>query len=157
MKKAVLPSFLLAIVSAAEVGSTAELPVETFFRHYQYYLAELSPDGSCFAALAPSKHHMGVVVVDLDKRQAHWAYADRGADVSWFAWANTNRLLFGFSKDGYAHGGMMAANRDGSKRAALVPFDDSRTTLLATLPDTPNEILVQSIAYSDRDPATGLS
>jgi len=105
---------------AVAIASAAELPVEAFFRNYQYNEAKLSPDGSCLAVLAPVRKRVGLVVVDLQKRGAHCVYADRTADVHWFQWANTNRLLFGFTKEGYGIGGLMAVNRDGGKLRTLV-------------------------------------
>ncbi len=129
--------------------------METFFRNFRYNEVELSPDGSCLAALAPNKQRVGLVVVNLNQRKANWAYADRGLDIQWFKWANTNRLIFGFSKDGYRTGGLMAVDRDGQRPTALVRFGDVRTWFLTTLPDCPNEILVESVAYSFDDPHAG--
>ncbi len=145
---------LFLVHCAVAIPSAAELPVETFFRNYQYNEAKLSPDGSCLAVLAPVRKRVGLVVVDLQKRGAHCVYADRTADVHWFQWANTNRLLFGFTKEGYGIGGLMAVNRDGGKLRTLVGVMDYRTSLFKTIPDSPDEILVTSVAYSAVDSQT---
>src|SRR5438132_11951431 len=106
-------AFLLMVALAwgADLAYAQELPVETFFRNYQYHEVKLSPDGNYLAALAPNRKRVALVVVDLNRRTANWAYANRNLDVSRFEWANTNRLVLWFSKDGYFAGGMVAVNR----------------------------------------------
>src|SRR5262245_49622755 len=106
---------------------TDVLPVETFFRNFQYNEVALSPDGNFLAALAPDKKRVGLVVIDLKDRKANWAYVDRSADICAFIWASNSRLLLWFSKDGYGRGGLMAVNRDGTKRTVLVPFNNLQT------------------------------
>ncbi len=134
-----------------QCGMGAELPVETFFQDYHYNLAKLSPDGDSLAVLAPVRKRVGLVVVDLKNRTSKCAYADRSADVHWFEWANTNRLVFRFTKDAYLVRGLMAVNRDGSRLSTLIHFGDSRTAFFQTLPNSPDEILVTSTAYSVMD------
>ena len=135
--------------------SASELPVETFFRNFQYEQVKLSPDGSCLAALAPAKERVGLVVVNLDKLAGKSVYADRYADVHWFRWVNTNRLVFSFNKDGFLLGGLIAVNRDGTKVRTLVDPLDYRTSFFSTIPGSTDEILVTSTTYSTRDAQTG--
>src|SRR5580765_848371 len=86
----------------------AELPVETFFRNYQYDKALLSPDGNYLGVLAPDSNRVGLAIIDLANHQANWAFADRQADVADFFWITTNRLGFRLSRDNYMEGGLMA-------------------------------------------------
>lgn len=146
---------LLFTLPILTLASQTELPVESFFKNYQYNEVKLSPDGNWLAALAPTKKRVGLVVVDLQKRAAQCVYADRTADVHWFEWANTNRLLFSFSKEGYLIGGLMAVNRDGSRLRTLVDVLDYRTRYFKSIPGSTNEILVTSVAYSPEDTETG--
>jgi dipeptidyl aminopeptidase/acylaminoacyl peptidase len=137
-------------------GIAAELPVETFFRNYQYNEVKISPDGNYLAALAPIKERVGVAVVDLATRKANWAYANRGADVHSFEWISTNRLIVGFTKEIYALGGLIAVNRDGSKISTLIQPLDFRTRFFRALPDSPDEILVTTLANVSKDAVSGL-
>ncbi len=131
-----------------------ELPVETFFRNYQYTQAQISPDGTCIGVLAPVENRVGLAIVDLEKGKASWAYSDRTADVEWFEWANTNRLVFGLGKDGYGEPGLLAVNKDSTKPVTLVRVGDYRTRLLKVLPDSPDEILVTSVLNVTHSPDT---
>ncbi len=126
-----------------------ELPVETFFREFQYRNAQISPDGSRIALLAPIKHRVGLSVIDLEKNEAHWVFADRQADVHWFRWATTNRLIVRLGLDGYTSPGLLAVNRDGTKPVTLVRMGDSSTRFLCLLPESPGEILVSSWARAN--------
>src|SRR5438128_900169 len=138
MNKAIISGFLCLGIIAADSGKAGELPVETFFKNYEYDQVRLSPDGNWLAALAPTrKKRVGLVVVDLEKRAAQFAYGDRTLDVAWFRWATTNRLLFGFSKDGYLERGFMAVNRDGSRPSQLVAIGSGGTQFLHLLPNSP--------------------
>lgn len=125
-------------------SSGGELPVESFFRNYEYAQVRISPDGTRLAALAPIKNRVGLAIINLDGRKANWAYAHRGADIRWFTWANTNRLLFSYSKNGYAISGLMAVDHDGKHAKELLDIGDSRERFLALLPNSPDEILIQS-------------
>jgi len=124
--------------------SAEELPVETFFRHYDYTEAWLSPDGACVGVLAPFRNQMELAIVDLEKNKASWAYTALG--VSWFRWASTNRLIFGSDIGPFSV--MLAANKDGSQCVTLPQSLVGQTRLLATLPESPNEVLVNSFAHS---------
>jgi dipeptidyl aminopeptidase/acylaminoacyl peptidase len=139
-----------------------ELPVETFFRNYQYNEARLSPDGDFLAVLAPDSNRVGLAVIDLKNKHANWAFADRLADVDSFFWITTNRLGFRLSHDGYAESGLMAVNRDGKEAARLIGakgamanigrrlWVDWGTHFLSLLPNSPDEFLVTSLEKSQR-------
>jgi len=135
-------NLLFGIIAGWTGGMAAELPVEAFFRNYQYNEVRLSPDGSYLAALAPIKERVGLAVVDLKTRVANWAYSDRSADIHWFEWVNTNRLIFRFSKDAHLVAGLIAVNRDGSHKRAPGNINDSRAHFFRALRDSPDEILV---------------
>src|SRR5436190_9702547 len=111
MKPQVPKAFFLMTALSMTASPGKELPVETFFRNYQYNEVKLSPDGNFLAALAPMKKRVGLAIIDLNNRVANWAYTDVSADVDWFTWASTNRLIFRLGKDGYMWSGLMAVNR----------------------------------------------
>src|SRR5258708_39405131 len=102
------------------VSLATELPVETFFRNYQYNEALLSPDGDFLGVLAPDANRVGLAIIDLKNNRASWAFADRLADVNNFFWISTNRLAFRLSHDGYAEAGLMAVDRDGKRATRLI-------------------------------------
>src|SRR6266496_3126727 len=102
----------LFVCFVSETLLAEELPVETFFKNYEYKDAQISPDGTCIGVLAPVENRVGLAIVDLQKNTANWAFSDRMADVEWFEWANTNRLIFGLGREGYTLSGLLAVNKD---------------------------------------------
>ena len=154
MSRCTLASLLAFISLSTRTITARELPVETLFRNYQHAQARISPDDTCIAVLAPVENRVGLAIVDLQKNTANWAFSDRTADVEWFEWANTNRLVFGLGDDGYLKSGLLAVNKDSTKPVTLVFVGDYRTSLLATLPNSPNEILVNSVVHSTPPPDT---
>lgn len=146
------------LIEAILIGTAAsncfcvQLPVETFFRNFQYSAVQISPDGTCVAVLAPVENRIGLAIVDFQTKKANWAFSDSTADVEWFEWATTNRLVFGLGKDGYVSPGLLAVNKDGTQPVTLVRVGDGRTLLLDVLPDSTNEILVTSIVGVSHPP-----
>ena len=126
-----------------------ELPVETFFRNYEYRDAKISPEGDYFAFLAPDGSRVGLAIFDLKAAKANWAARIKRLDVSWFAWLNEDRLLFHVSEDGYDKGGLFAVNRDGTKLRELVPLHQFHTRVLDLLGGASKDILVESLAYAE--------
>jgi dipeptidyl aminopeptidase/acylaminoacyl peptidase len=137
-----------------------ELPVETFFRNYEYNEAMLSPDGEFLGVLAPDANRVGLSIFDLRNKTARWAFADRLADVDSFFWLTTNRLAFRLSHDGYAESGLMAVDRDGKRAVRLIGAKgamanvgrrlavDWGTHFLSFLPGSTDEFLVTSLEKS---------
>jgi dipeptidyl aminopeptidase/acylaminoacyl peptidase len=142
--------FLAFVLTSCPLLLADELPIQNFFRDYDYSEARLSPDGTCVAVLAPCGFHSGLAVVDLEKNTAHWAYTN--SHVALFEWANTNRLIFRevrlFSSP------LLAVNKDGSKCATLTRANSPDADLLATLHDSPDEVLVDSFVHSVRQSDT---
>jgi dipeptidyl aminopeptidase/acylaminoacyl peptidase len=161
--------FWVLLVSGCLVvtARATELPVETFFRNYEHNEALLSPDGDFLGALAPDGNRIGLAVVDLNNKMAHWAFADKYADVASFFWITTNRLGFRLSHDGYTESGLMAVDLDGKKATRLIGakgavanvgrklWVDWGTHFLSFLPGSSDEFLVTSLEKSQQaDSAT---
>jgi hypothetical protein len=61
--------------------NAGELPVETFFKNFEYRDVKISPDGSCLGVLAPVKNRVGLAVIDLKDNVANWAFSDKANDL----------------------------------------------------------------------------
>jgi dipeptidyl aminopeptidase/acylaminoacyl peptidase len=168
-KQTISPLFLEIFIFGCLVSGcfAAELPVETFFRNYEHNEALLSPDGDFLAALAPDGNRVGLAIVDLKNKTAHWAFADKYADVASFFWITTNRLGFKLSHDGYIESGLMAVDLDGKRATRLIGARgkveqfgrrlrvDWGTHFLSLLPGSSDEFLVTSLEKSQQaDSAT---
>jgi dipeptidyl aminopeptidase/acylaminoacyl peptidase len=141
----ILACTLYALSLAA--APVPELPAESFFKYHEHDIAQLSPDGKFLATLSPHKGQIGLAVISLDSNKANWAFAAPNADVAWFRWVNSDRLIFHYSKDGNPWPGLNAVNRDGTKANELTHWSDLRTGFLATIPGSTNEVLVNSYVH----------
>lgn len=127
-------------------GWAKEVPVETFFRNYNYSGVTLAPDGNYVGTLSPYHGHLGLAVMDLKTLIPNWACT---GDVSWYDWASNDRLVFRPGEDRLCPFGLMAVNRNGTQEIQLINQYDRTTRFMSLLPHSTNEVLVTSIAASD--------
>ncbi len=112
----------VCVLSASLVqASTPKIPLEDFFRKPEFAQLTLSPNGKYLGVVAPIENRMNLVVIDLDTRKSSLLTRVTEQDVSGFAWANDDRLLFFMDKDGNESFGIYAINRDGTKPYTLAP------------------------------------
>ena len=70
----------IIVGSSAIISEAEELPVETFFRNYQYAEVKLSPDGNYLGVLAPNSNRVGLAIIDMKNQTANWAYCEINSD-----------------------------------------------------------------------------
>lgn len=133
------------------VVSTADIPVETFFKNPERAQMSLSADGRYIAALAPFNGRMNVFVVDTKEVSGKWITGFKDENTASVTWANDERLLITLDGSGNPAlaTALFSAKVDGSEfRSIVEPFSGGSvfryTRLLDLLPDNPNEILVVS-------------
>jgi dipeptidyl aminopeptidase/acylaminoacyl peptidase len=136
--------FAASLAAAAIRAAAAEPPaIESFFRLPQYARMALSPDGKRIAALAPVGGRQGLVVIDVDHRNATPIAAAQGFDVVDVHWINSRRMYYRFAtlgeRDEDAQFGVwLAIDIDGTNRREL-PYYIERT-----LPGETDDIIVRA-------------
>jgi len=116
------------MVASATMASAAPLPVETFFRKADYGGAALSPSGRYVALIAPGEGHHGLVVMDLDTREATRMKSPGEGDVIGVTWQTDQRMLVRLGELQTVAGepprvaGLVAVNRDGSDSRLVAGF-----------------------------------
>ncbi len=140
------------LTPSAPAARAAELPVEVFFRDYEFIDADLSPDGQCLALIGPSKGRRNVLALDLQRHELTWLTGFTDRNVYSIRWATDRRLLLKMEHEGFGTGGYYAVNRDGSEREILVgTWADKKSSqiyiprLLSVLPEDPEHVLVSAI------------
>ena len=116
---------LLAIFSA----HAQELPVEHFFKNYEFTHLSLSPDGKHLAAIAPLGDTRNLVVIDRATNKAKAVTNLSKTDIAGYAWANDTRLIFYLEEDGNESLGMYAVNIDGTKSRVLAEAEKGITLI----------------------------
>ncbi|WP_456378135.1 S9 family peptidase [Thiolapillus sp.] len=113
------PLFFLLLFFPLSVIA-AELPVEYFFKNYEFSQVSLSPDGKHLAAIAPVGENRNLVVINRATMKPLAVTSLTTRDVSSYQWASNNRLLFYVEEDGNESLALSAVNVDGSKPRVLI-------------------------------------
>lgn len=144
--------FLLQLVALHHFIFAAELPVETFFRDPEFGEAEISPDGKFLALIAPSKGRRNLLAINLENLEMNWLTGFSDRNVYEITWVGNERIVLKMERDGLESGGFYAVNRDGSRKAILIPtpadFKGSEVynaEILHIWPDDPEHVLVAAI------------
>ncbi len=116
MTHKLLPILLLFFSFSA---TAKELPVEYFFKNYEFSQVSLSPDGKHLAAIAPVGESRNLVVIDRSTMKPLAVTSLTHRDVSGYQWASNDRLLFYVEEDGNESLALNAVNIDGSKPRVL--------------------------------------
>ncbi|WP_456444266.1 S9 family peptidase [Thiolapillus sp.] len=109
----------LLLLGYALASSAEELPVEYFFKNYEFSQVSLSPDGTHLAAIAPVGDSRNLVVIDRKTMKPLAVTSLTKRDVSSYQWASNKRLLFYVEEDGNESLALNAVNIDGSKPRVL--------------------------------------
>ncbi|BAO43011.1 S9 family peptidase [Thiolapillus brandeum] len=109
----------LLLLANALASSAEELPVEYFFKNYEFSQVSLSPDGKHLAAIAPVGDSRNLVVVDRATMKPLAVTSLTKRDVASYQWASNERLLFSVEEDGNESFALNAVNIDGSKPRVL--------------------------------------
>jgi len=109
--------FILLLITFS--ASAEELPVEYFFKNYEFSQVSLSPDGKHLAAIAPVGESRNLVVIDRSTMKPLAVTSLTKRDVRSYQWASNSRLLFTVEEDGNESLALNAVNIDGSKPRAL--------------------------------------
>ena len=119
---------VLALNLAAGTLAAEPLTVEEVWKPPQISGVSLSPNGKFFAATAPIKGRMNLVVIDLDTRKAAAVTSLEEFDVLDPRWVGNERLVFTLGQQNsptgpsqFDGGGLFVVNRDGSGGRTLSP------------------------------------
>lgn len=111
--------FILLLLFFSFSIAAEELPVEYFFKNYEFSRVSLSPDGKHLAAIAPVGSSRNLVVINRTTMKPLAVTSLTKRDVSNYQWASNSRLLFSVEEDGNESLALNAVNIDGSKPRSL--------------------------------------
>ncbi|UCG24511.1 MAG: S9 family peptidase, partial [Chloroflexota bacterium] len=133
-----------------DMSSIPLIPRHVLFGNPDKTMARLSPDGQQLAYLAPLDGVLNVWVGPADKPGEMKPVTDdtvRG--IRFYAWAYSNKhILYIQDKGGDENWHLFSVNLDSGEIKNLTPLEGVQAQVLATSPDTPEEIIV---GLNDRD------
>lgn len=150
--------WLVVWLMAAVCGSklcAIQLPVEDFFRGFEFHNAKLSPGGKHLAALRGSGTGMVLLTVELASFQSQVACS---GEISDYDWVSDGRLVV--QGGGQHFGGMIAVDRDGANvRKLLEPianqFDQRYIRFYEVIHPDPTEYPFVPVASLEFDTEAG--
>ncbi len=118
----VLPLIILGLRAAETAppsapGTPAEIPVEYFFRPPSIRGAALNPAGTHVAMMVADQKRdsTGLMIVNLADNTIGGLRGDTTYDVSAYAWAGDDRVVFSLARDNLYAWGLYAMKRDDSR------------------------------------------
>lgn len=138
---AVLATFA-TLFCARAATAPAPLTAEELFRPAALQQADLSPDGSRFAAITTDDEEVRhLLVVDLKTSKPTGVRADDEFDISNFYWLGRDRLLYGVRKDKLIAWGLYAADFEHLNRGRAI--DTGNAIYVIGTPETrPGHVII---------------
>ena len=152
MNRQIILAAILGILLFLSGQVSAQAPrVEDFFKNPDFTGMQLSPSGKYLATLAPVEGHRNIVVLETEQLQnARPVTALDDQDVAGFFWASDEVIVFTMDNDGREDFGLYSVDLTAKRTRikTLVEPEFSSTglkfaTVVATLPDDPDHIIVQ--------------
>lgn len=134
-----------------EILNTVLIPREVLFGNAENSQANISPDGTYLAYLAPFDGKMSVWVRAIGEEKARMIAHDPARPIPWLAWQGDSRhVLYLQDSGGNENYHLFQVGLDGSPARDLTPGENVRCTPLAVDHRYPDEALVQ---FNQRNPA----
>ena len=151
--------FILLIIFSFQVVAQEKLPLKDFAQKSKFKSFKISPDGKhiAFTYDDDKSNQDRLAVMDLANKKIKVSFNSDGPDreIIQFFWATNERILMLNQKvTGWLDGQdkeyrLVGGNIDGKKRVELWDFQRAGVTLISTLDDDPDHVLVGKSHFSD--------
>jgi len=118
------------------------IPMKDFFRNPIKTSYRLSPDGEHLAFLQPWKMRLNVHVQKIGENKVTRITSAEKRDITWYMWANNQRIVYAQDTDGDENDRAYAVNIDGSNPRDLTPFEKVKTMFVDDLKNDPEHMLI---------------
>jgi len=118
------------------------IPMKDFFKNPKTIRFAISPDGNHIAMMKPWKSRMNIFVRKIDAKKTTRITAATKRDISTYFWANNNTIAFIQDKGGDENFHLFTTDITTKKIKELTPFPKVRVTIVDTLEDQPNLLLI---------------
>lgn len=141
---------LLALILPFRAEAAPDLiPLEDFFRNSEMSAFKLSPSGDFISFLKPWENRMNLHVQRVGSDEEVRVTAAKDRDIPGYFWSGDERLVYLQDKGGDENYHLFTVKTDGSEGRELTPFDNVRVSIIDTLEENDDEVL---IGMNRRDP-----
>ncbi len=121
------------------------IPREVLFGNPEKVGAQLSPDGSMIAYIAPADNVLNLWVMNRDMTEERQLTFDTNRGVTSYFWAeNSEHILYMQDEAGEENTHVYRLNVESGEVLDLTPFEDVKAYVSATDEDQPNTVLIET-------------
>lgn len=119
-----------------------QIPLEDFFRNSCRSAYQISPDGLHLSYLAPYKNRMNIFVEPVGGGEPLRLTSETLRSIAGYTWKGNSRIVFIKDIAGDENYKLFGVDIDGSGLTAYTDFPGVRTSIIDSLEDYPDEILI---------------
>lgn len=132
----------LQLLADQETGAY-KYTVNDYFRKPSKFAFQFSPDGKYVSYKERQNDgKVHVFIKDTETDRVSMAIEEKEELIRGYNWANNERLIYSMDKGGDENYHLFAVDIDGSNQKELTPFDEVRVSILSTLKDQKDHMII---------------
>ncbi len=118
------------------------IPMEDFFRNPEQSGFQLSPNGEYISFMKPWERRMNIFVQKIGAEEAVRVTSATERDIPAYFWSGNERIVYLQDRGGDENYLLYAVSADGTASRELTPFENTRVTIIDSLEEQDDFILI---------------
>lgn len=118
------------------------IPMEDFFRNPEQSGFQLSPNGEYISFMKPWERRMNIFVQKIGAEEAVRVTSATERDIPAYFWSGNERIVYLQDRGGDENYRLYAVSSDGTESRELTPFENTRVTIVDSLEEQDDFILI---------------
>ena len=118
------------------------IPMEDFFRNPEQSGFQLSPNGEYISFMKPWERRMNIFVQKIGTEEAVRVTSATERDIPAYFWSGNERIVYLQDRGGDENYRLYAVSSDGTESRELTPFENTRVTIVDSLEEQDDFILI---------------
>ncbi len=118
------------------------IPMEDFFRNPEQSGFQLSPNGEYISFMKPWERRMNIFVQKIGAEEAVRVTSATERDIPAYFWSGNERIVYLQDRGGDENYRLYAVSTDGAESRELTPFENTRVTIIDSLEEQDDFILI---------------
>ncbi len=118
------------------------IPMEDFFRNPEQSGFQLSPNGEYISFMKPWERRMNIFVQKIGAEEAVRVTSATERDIPAYFWSGNDRIVYLQDRGGDENYRLYAVSSDGTESRELTPFENTRVTIVDSLEEQDDFILI---------------
>ena len=118
------------------------IPMEDFFRNPEQSGFQLSPNGEYISFMKPWERRMNIFVQKIGTEEAVRVTSATERDIPAYFWSGNERIVYLQDRGGDENYRLYTVSTDGAESRELTPFENTRVTIIDSLEEQDDFILI---------------